>query len=60
MHCENRFCIYQKDGKCIDDDIYIDTAGMCEDCIYINMDDDELQRRKDDLLRELDERDKDL
>ena len=33
MLCENIFCIYEKDGMCILDEIEIDISGQCTCCI---------------------------
>ena len=38
MRCENNFCIYWKDKSCILDEISLDIQGQCEDCIYIDLD----------------------
>ena len=34
MKCENYFCVYQDNGKCILDEINIDIMGQCDSCIY--------------------------
>ena len=37
LSCENKFCIYQKQGKCILKRVQLDIQGNCLDCIYINI-----------------------
>ncbi len=37
MKCENEFCIYQENGDCIIDDISLDAAGCCTECINISL-----------------------
>ena len=46
MKCQNFFCVYQKQGECILDEITLDIDGRCEDCIYVNINDDLLQKLK--------------
>lgn len=46
MKCENYFCVYEKDCKCILDSISLDVQGSCLSCVYVNIDDDILQRQK--------------
>ena len=38
MECLNNFCIYQKEDKCMLGRISINTLGMCESCIVVNID----------------------
>ena len=33
MNCENKFCIYQNERKCMLNKVDIDSLGMCADCI---------------------------
>lgn len=49
-------CIYQCDEKCLLDEITINNAGACEDCIYIDVEKDELEAKKKELRRKLAER----
>lgn len=51
--CENEFCIYQENGKCILDVIELDISGMCQSCIYINISQEELNKKKKKLREEL-------
>lgn len=50
MNCENKFCIYQSKGKCILEEIDIDSLGMCADCIYPDIDEKILNQAKLRLL----------
>lgn len=51
--CENEFCIYQKQGNCILDNIQLDKQGCCLDCIYIDIEENELNKFKEKPLGEL-------
>lgn len=51
MECENTFCVYEKRGQCILDTISLDAQGSCWNYIYVNIDDDILQKEKDRILR---------
>ncbi len=51
MNCENNFCIYQEKGGCILDSIRINSIGMCEECIYPDIDKKTLKKQKEKLLK---------
>ncbi len=51
MKCENIFCIYCDNYKCILNTISINNIGMCEECIIINLDDETIKKEKIKLLR---------
>ena len=53
LSCENEFCIYQKQGKCVLKSVQLDIHGNCTDCIYIDMEEDALSALKEKLLRAL-------
>ena len=46
MNCENWLCIYEEKGKCILKNISIDSCGQCNECIYINLEEEKLQEIK--------------
>ncbi len=48
MECENEYCIYQKNGKCIADSITLDISGVCTTCILVDIPKDELERFKEE------------
>lgn len=50
MKCSNVFCIYWSDDECLLDNITLDIQGNCECCIYVNIDDAELQKHRKKLL----------
>ena len=50
MKCENSFCIYQTNGKCILDTVEINSFGMCTECIYPDIDEKTLNQAKKKLL----------
>lgn len=35
--CENLFCIYWEENKCILSNISLDVQGNCQDCIYVDL-----------------------
>jgi len=51
MTCENDHCIYNRKTKCILDEIYINSLGMCDDCIIVSLNDDFLINEKEKQLR---------
>ena len=55
MKCENDFCIYEANGKCILDEISINSLGACDECIYPNIDRDYLEKQKQKLLKKYEE-----
>lgn len=50
MLCENFLCIYQSEGFCFAEHISMNRFGMCENCIYPDIDRDTLQKAKMKLL----------
>lgn len=46
MKCENCFCIYEENGNCTLQNIELDIQGLCKDCIYINIENRDLQKLK--------------
>lgn len=50
MKCENNFCIYQSEGKCILDKISMNNLGMCTECIYPDINKNILNQAKSKLL----------
>ncbi len=50
MKCENIFCIYWKNNKCILDKITLDIKGVCQECIYINISENKLKRKRNEIL----------
>ena len=57
MECLNEFCIYQKDDKCILDEIEIGTSGICQSCIYPNIPPEILEQEKEKLRKRYEEYD---
>lgn len=53
LSCENEFCIYQKQGKCILEKVQLDIQGNCTDCTYINIEEDSLNNFKNNTLKNL-------
>lgn len=53
LSCENGFCVYQKEGKCILENVQLDIQGNCIDCICIDIEENVLDDLKEKLLRVL-------
>ena len=53
MNCDNNYCIYADDGKCILDSISIDALGMCSECIFAEFDEEILKKAKRKMLDRL-------
>lgn len=51
MKCENHFCIYQTEDKCILGEVNIDSIGMYAECIYPDIDKEILEQEKLKLLK---------
>ena len=49
MDCENIFCVYEKEGKCILQNISLDISGSCLDCVYVNINKKYLNTKKKNL-----------
>ena len=43
MVCANYLCIYWNKNECILDRISIDAHGNCEECIYIDMGEEQME-----------------
>jgi len=50
MKCENCFCIYQKNNKCILKNIELDVLGQCHECIYVDIPQKYLEALKNEKL----------
>ena len=50
MECENSLCIYEKNKKCILDEISVNMLGICDECIYPSIDEELLQDLKNKTL----------
>ncbi len=46
MECENYFCVYWRNEKCILDKIRINGLGMCDECIMVNIKEEVLDAEK--------------
>lgn len=46
MKCENLYCIYEKDGECLLDQIEINSAGFCSECILLSVPFEALEKLK--------------
>ena len=52
MFCQNKLCIYWEEDECILDEVELDFQGKCTECIYIDIDDEDLKKyRKKSLSK---------
>ena len=51
MVCLNKFCIYQKNDKCLLEVIELDINGCCEECIYADIPPQILEYEKEKLKK---------
>lgn len=52
MQCENYFCVYEKSSKCLLETIGINTLGMCNECILVNLT-EKIELEKENLLNDI-------
>ena len=55
MRCENKFCIYWEDNECTLEDVCIDNSGRCDDCIYVNIPEEQLKVSRKEILDRYDD-----
>ena len=51
MICDNCFCVYNKNKKCIIKEPEINVMGTCDNCIYVEPDTDYLDALKLKILK---------
>ncbi len=49
MECENIYCVYCKNNKCLLERITIDISGLCQECIYATIDNKILEKAKNEF-----------
>lgn len=55
MYCEQKFCIYNHENECVLTEISINSLGMCDDALWININTNLLNRLKEKQLKIYDE-----
>lgn len=53
MQCGNAFCVYWHKDECSLDEISLDVQGNCECCIYVDIDERLLERKRKRFLFKL-------
>lgn len=53
MKCDNFFCIYWADGRCILSEIELDIQGNCSSCIYVKIPEDILEKKRREAIEKL-------
>ncbi|MBR6562352.1 MAG: hypothetical protein IKK70_00240 [Clostridia bacterium] len=51
MRCDNLFCVYWTEEGCTLDEISLDISGCCECCIYVDIDESTLRKKREEQLR---------
>lgn len=46
MFCANKFCVFNRIGRCSKRNVEIDATGHCKDYIYVNISSEELEKLK--------------
>jgi len=46
VYCENEYCVYNRTLKCTLENININSLGMCDDCIMVELDKGFLEAEK--------------
>ena len=52
MKCEFDYCIYNKEFTCILDEIQINSSGMCEECEFVAVPKEILEKYKNQRIKE--------
>jgi len=59
VKCEFCYCVYNKNNRCISDEIEIDSLGMCRSCEMVSIPDTILQELKQKRLKQIEDKRKD-
>lgn len=51
VNCQCYYCGYEKDGVCGLDEIVINAGGVCQNCIMVNVSEEEIKKAKEEFLR---------
>jgi len=54
MPCENIYCVYWTREGCLLSEITLDIQGKCESCLYIPIDEEELEKKRQKFLQKKD------
>lgn len=50
MQCDNIFCVYWSKEKCALEEITLNAYGTCESCIYVDIDEKLLERKREEFF----------
>lgn len=53
MKCENKFCVYWQEDACLLDEISLDSQGCCEECVYVNVEEEILNKKRTDFFQNI-------
>jgi hypothetical protein len=55
INCELVLCVYYENGKCILDSIEINSLGMCDACITVDIPEEYISEKRQALLKQFEE-----
>ena len=58
MKCENYYCIYEKDGECLFDEVGVTSGGICSECILVSVPFEALEKLKQIQREQFEQMDK--
>ena len=58
MNCTNKFCVYCDGKKCQLEEISIGMLGICEEFIFVNIEDEILNSKKKAMIEQWTDEDK--
>jgi len=53
MRCHFNYCLYNEDSYYLLDEITVNTAGQCEECILVSFEEEDLKKCKKKQLDEI-------
>ena len=53
IQCENEWCVYQENNRCVMQTVTLDIQGQCQECVYVSLDAEWLQQRKNEARQAL-------
>lgn len=53
--CENQFCLYWRNSRCLLSYLTLDNAGCCENCVFVELPEGQLKKAREMQLKKLEE-----
>ncbi len=51
VFCENSYCIYWRHGVCTLDEVKLGTLGQCDSCILVDIDEEVVERKRNESIQ---------